>query len=71
MTTSSLHLHRSNDNDLHGSVTERLAHARNSSAMMIEYLDEFAGELHPDFVAYFWQRIDEHVQRRLRDDMQG
>lgn len=62
---------RSNDADLHGPVAERLSHAHHSAAILVEYLDEFASELHPDFVAHFWARIHTHAKRRLSGDTQA
>lgn len=59
-----------NDINLHGPVEERLAHAHHSAALLLEYLDDFAAELHPDFVTYFWQRIRQHAKRRLQHGSQ-
>lgn len=50
----------------HGPVEERLSHAHHSAALLIEYLDDFASELHPDFVAQFWDRIFQHAHDKRR-----
>jgi hypothetical protein len=49
----------------HGPVEERRSHAEHSAALMIETANELAGELHPDHVAQFWARINEHAKRRF------